>query len=134
MGGAQGENAARDPQYLDSVSMSCFSSDASLSLHNVLDVVKTVDTETLEDVLLVPDRKRDTVAENSTSDEEIREKFVKYFLQTSPFASWEDLGGELLFYECNAALQATKTYIKREEGMLWYSLSAFQMVRACKHK
>ena len=67
-------------------------------------------------VLEVPDTKRKKVQQQSASDEERREGLVKYFLHTHPNASWEWLGGRLLRWEEDAAVQEVKVYIKPNEG------------------
>ena len=50
------------------------------------------------------------------SEEERREKCIDYFLRVSPYTSWEWLGGRLLYWEEDTALQAVKGYIKPNEG------------------
>ena len=93
-------------------------SDSSLTLPNVLAAFRTVhDVETLEGVLEVPDAKAEEVERQSASYKERREGLVKYFLQTHPNASWEWLGGRLLWWEKNAAaVQSVKVHIKPNEG------------------
>ena len=104
-------------QQLHLVSMLCFPSDASLTLPKVLAAVRTVrDVRTLERVLHVPLTKRDEVEKQSASVEERREGLVKYYMDTSPNASWEDLGGELLYWGENAAIEEVKVHIKPTEG------------------
>jgi hypothetical protein len=85
----------------------------------VLDTVRTVeDVGTLGDyVLMVPDIKREELARQCAGDEEIRERLVHYFLETSPYASWEWLGGQLQYHGYGAAVQAAKVHIKPEKGM-----------------
>ena len=103
-------------QQLHLVSMLCFPSDASLTLPKVLAAVRTVDVETLEDVLEVPLAKRSEVEQQSASVEERREELVKYYMDTSPYASWEGLGGELLYWGEDAAIEEVKVHIKPTEG------------------
>ena len=95
----------------------CFPSDASLTLPKVLAAVRTVrDAETLgRYVLEVPGTKRDEVEQQSASAE-WREGLVKYYMDTHPNASWEGLGGGLLFLEEEAALEEVKVHIKPTEG------------------
>ena len=50
------------------------------------------------------------------SEEERREKCIDYFLRVSPYASWECIGGRLLYWKEDTALQAVKGHIKPNEG------------------
>ena len=65
----------------------------------------------LDDVLDIPDE----VAAGG-SDEERRVKYIDYFLRVCPYTSWEWIGGQLLYEEEDAALQAVKGHIKPNEG------------------
>ena len=98
------------------VSMLCFPSDASLTLPKVLAAVRTVDVGRLGRVLEVPLPKRDEVKQQSASVEERREGLVKYYMDTYPNASWEDLGGKLLSLEEDAAMEEVKVHIKPTQG------------------
>ena len=113
-------------QQLHLVSMLCFPLDASLTLPNVLAAVRTVQVGTLGIVLEVPYTKRDEVEQQSASDEERREGLVKYYVDTSPNASWEDLGGELLSWREEAAMEEVKVYIKPTEGEYGVSIDMCQ--------
>ena len=106
-------------QQLHLVSMLCFPSDASLTLPKVLAAVRTVqDVERLgRDVLVVPYTKREEVEQQSASVEERREGLVKYYMDTSPYASWEGLGGELLRWEGEAAMEEVKVHTEGEYGV-----------------
>ena len=108
------------------VSMLCFPSDASLTLPKVLAAVRTVDVGRLGDVLEVPPTKRDEVEQQSASDEERREGLVKYYVDTAPNASWEDLGGEFLFWGEEAAMEEVKVHIKPTEGEYGVSIDMCQ--------
>ena len=104
-------------QQLHFVSMLCYPSDASLTLPNVLAAVRTVqDVGTLGGVLGVPGTKRDEVVQQSGSDDKMREGLVKYYMDTFPNASWEHLGGRLLYWGKDAALEEVKVHIKPTEG------------------
>ena len=109
------------------VSMLCFPSDASLTLPNVLAAVRTVrDVGRLGDVLEVPHTKRDGVEQQSASFEERREGLVKYYVYTAPYASWEDLGGALLYWGEEAAMEEVKVHIKPTEGEYGISIDMCQ--------
>ena len=107
--------------------MLCFPSDASLTLPKVLAAVRTVrDVETLGVILEVPPTKRDEVKQQSASDEERREGLVKYYVDTGPNASWEDLGGELLLWGEEAAMEEVKVHIKPTQGEYGVSIDMCQ--------
>ena len=113
-------------QQLHLVSMLCFPSDASLTLPKVLAAVRTMDVGILGDVLRVPGTKRDEVEQQSASVEERREGLVKYYMDTHPNASWEDLGGKLLQEGEEAALEEVKVHIKPTEGEYGVSIDMCQ--------
>ena len=114
-------------QQLHLVSMLCFPSDASLTLLKVLAAVRTVrDVGTLGNVLGVPLTKRDEVEQQSASVEERREILVKYYVDTHPNASWEWLGGRLLWSGEDAAMEEVKVYIKPTEGEYGVSIDMCQ--------
>ena len=113
-------------QQLHLVSMLCFLSDASPTLPKVLAAMRTVSLRRLESVLAVPNTKRDEVRRQSASDEERREGLVKYYMDTSPYASWEDLGGQLLRWEEEAALEEVMVHIKPTEGEYGVSIDMCQ--------
>ena len=114
-------------QQLHLVSMLCFPSDVSLTLPNVLAAMRTVrDVETLGDVFEVPGTKRDEVKQQSASVEERREGLVKYYLDTFPNASWEHLGGGLLLWKEDAAMEKVKVHIKPTEGEYGVSIDMCQ--------
>ena len=113
-------------QQLHLVSMLCFPSDASLTLPKVLAALRTVDVGELGLVLMVPDTKRDEVKQQSASVEERREGLVKYYVDTSPYASWEDLGGMLLLRAVEAAMEEVKVHIKPTQGEYGVSIDMCQ--------
>ena len=91
-------------------------SDVSLTSRNVLAALRTVqDVEILRDILEVPTN-RMKLRQQSASIEEEREGLANYFLKTCPYASWEWLGGQLLLWEQDAALETVKVHIKPDQG------------------
>ena len=72
--------------------------------------LRSVDEGKLKLVLRVPGTER------GRSEEERKEKIIRHFIQTSPYASWEWIGGRLLLYEEDMAMQVVKEHIKPEEG------------------
>ena len=85
--------------------VSCFSPDASLTPRNVLRAMQYV--LKLRLVLEIPQKLL----------QQEREGSVNYFLQTHPYASWEWLGGSLLFWEQDKSVRHVKSHIKPDEGM-----------------
>ena len=106
--------------------MLCFPSDDSLTLPKVLAAVRTMDVVTLMDVLDVPGTKRDEVEQQSASEEEEREGLVKYYVNTHPNASWEHLGGGLLWWKEEEAMKEVKVYIKPTQGEYGVSIDMCQ--------
>ena len=113
-------------QQLHFVSMLCFPSDASLTLPKVLAAVRTVDVGRLEIVLQVPLPKKDEVEQQSASFEERKVGLVKYYVDASPNASWEDLGRRLLSWEEEAAMEEVKVHIKPTQGEYGVSIDMCQ--------
>ena len=68
--------------------------------------MSSVERESLRGILELPYR----FNELSIKDQ------VVYYLKTSPYASWEHIGGRLLLYGENAVLQVVKKHIKPEKG------------------
>ena len=73
------------------------------------------DVGRLEAVLGIP-RSVSRSVRWSVGEEKRREKCIDYFLRVSPYTSWEWIGGQLLHWEEDTALQAVKGYIKPNEG------------------
>ena len=90
--------------------MLCSPSDASLTTSKVERALRSLGVGKLGDVLGIP---YEVAA--GWSDEERRVKCIDYFLRVSPYTSWEWIGGRLLFWEEDTALQAVKRYIKPNE-------------------
>ena len=97
--------------------MSCFPPDASLTPRNVLAALSTVQDVEMWLVLEVPENIVMKLRQQSGSNEVEREGLVNYFLQTHPYASWEWLGGKLLYWQHHEnAVQHVKSHIKPDEG------------------
>ena len=114
--------------------MLCFPSDASLTLPKVLAALRTVHVWGLGDVLEVPNTKMNEVRQQSASDEERREGLVKYYMDTSPNASWEDLGGKLLSWGEEAAMEEVKVHIKPTQGEYGVSIDMCQCFTSWLHQ
>ena len=94
-----------------------FPADPSLTVSRILAAVETVKGERLEDVLIIPRRKRVELRKQSTTDEDYKRGLATYYLHTHPRASWAHIGGELLYYEEEEALERVKKHIVPEQGM-----------------
>ena len=68
--------------------------------------------------LYIPGSVQEKIREHSKDEEQQRHECICYYLKSSPFAlwGWGFLGGELLYYEEEAALTAAKAYIQRAPG------------------
>ena len=108
------------------MSILCFPSDASLTLPKVLAAVRTVDVGRLGSVLEVPLPKRDEVKQQSASVEEMKEGLLKYYVDTYPNASWEHLGGKLLLWGKEKAMEEVKVHTKPTEGEYGVSIDMCQ--------
>ena len=89
--------------------------DASFTCDNVLEALSSVTAGDIGKILSIPFTKRmDLRRSCQESGVAYRESLVSYFVETSPYASWEWLGGRLLYWEMGPALQRVKEYIKAE--------------------
>ena len=82
----------------------------------MLAAVKTVEGEKLAEALDVPFPKREELKKQSTTDEDFKHGLATYFLGTHPFASWAHIGGALLCWEEEEALEGVKAHIVPEQG------------------
>ena len=94
-----------------------FLTDSSLTHLDVTSVLNTVVVDGMEYCLRVPPNMRNTIKEQSLSDEERRDQLVDYWLRTSPYASWQWLSGWIHRYEEKSALSDIKRYVQRAPGM-----------------
>ena len=99
---------------LSCILLSSFPSDTTLTCSNVLAALSTVEEKRLGSVLEVPPTKRRELKEHSEDD--YRKRLITHYLQSSPCASWEDIGGQLLYWEEASALDAVKQFLQPEEG------------------
>ena len=68
--------------------------------------------------LSIPHSVRRKIREHSKDEEQQRHECIHYYLKSSSFAfwGWEYLGGDLHYWEQEAALTAAKSYIQRAPG------------------
>ena len=102
-----------------------FSADPSLTVGNVAGVLNMMKRNwhyyavpSLAYHLDVPESMRDAIMQQHQSQQQQSMAFAEYFVSYLPEFSWARLAGALYYYEEEAALQAARTYIKREEGKL----------------
>lgn len=72
--------------------------DPSLTYANVLANIEIEDLWILERSLVTPDAMTEKLRCEYDSVDEYRECLIKYWLETSVYASWEGLGRELLLH------------------------------------
>lgn len=65
---------------------------------------------------MIPLSMREEIKKVCDNDEDERIEIVSCWMWTSPYVSWEWLGGELHYRQEKAALTAAKKYIRREPG------------------
>ena len=74
--------------------------------------------EIITGILQVPAHKHALLrAQSRGRDDVYRAALAEYYLTNYYSASWEDLGGWLLYYQENAALKILKRHINHEEGV-----------------
>ena len=89
--------------------------DASLTVSNIYQATSTVDYESLNDCLDVPDSVYFQINANPT-EEKKREAIITYFLNTIPLASWATLAGKLYYWEEHVSLEAVRKYLHHTTG------------------
>ena len=82
------------------------SSDSTLTSSKILHAVRSVESRRLSGVLDLP---IEFILQS-------KEDQVAHYLKTSPYSSWEHIGGKLLYFREDAVLQEIKQNIKPEEG------------------
>ena len=68
--------------------------------------------------LNIPGSVRYKIREHSEDEKEVRDDAIYYWRNVSPYSmiGWGQLGGELHFWEQEAALRAANEYIQRSPG------------------
>ena len=74
--------------------------------------------EQLQWCLNIPDHVWVTLEQNSNDEEEIRQEYIHYYRNYSPYSlwSWHYLVGELHYRREETALEAAKAFIQRAPG------------------
>ena len=84
-------------------------------------VTATIDDATLAGgILLVPGFIVNEIREKTSTSADFREDVINYYMQYSHRATWDELAGELYYWECGEALAAARRYIKRTPGKCVY--------------
>lgn len=118
--------------------------ESTLTCSNVLEAVKSVHVGMgkhyayrLESCLITPDVKTEELRVQYPEEQDYKEQIIKHWLKTSPHATWEDLGRELLLYGQKRAFDKVKRYIKPLTGTLTctssYSQTTFQSLLQILH-
>lgn len=66
--------------------------------------------------LCTPDDVDQMIWEQSTNEEDRRNQLIEYWLEISPYASWQWLSGRLNWKEQTSALKASLKYVQRAPG------------------
>ena len=77
--------------------------------------------------LSIPDSVRRKIRGHSKVVEQQRDEFIYYYRKFSPYSlwGWGILGGELHYWEEEAALTAAKAYILRAPGTCGYGMCRY---------
>ena len=75
----------------------------------------------VEVLLGVPDRKKEQLREQRSSDDQYREQLITYWMMTHPWPTLEFLGGELYYAEWDRVLEEVKKHVPKKLGMLLIS-------------
>ncbi len=79
--------------------------------------METVSYGNLENILDTPDHLKNEMKRK------YRKQWIINFLETSPYASWSELGGRCLYYKEEQALSIIKSFIKTDEGNVYLGRS-----------
>ena len=105
----------------DADPLSSYSSDHSFTHQNISMVTATIDDATLAGgILLVPGFIVNEIREKTSTSADFREDVINYYMQYSHRATWDELAGELYYWECGEALAAARRFIKRTPGKCVY--------------
>ena len=86
-----------------------------------------LDDEELENVVFVPDNKRDQFRQQSSSSEEYRAQLINYMMIYDANCTWEELAGMCFYWEKEKALEEVKKHFQRKLGMLLALMFGFNI-------
>ena len=102
------------------------SPDPSLTSHNLLATLDTVDAEDiseidnfkgdLEIVLEIPTPKSREMKSQHSSEADYRSQLIEYYIKCHECAGWNHLTGKLLYLEQHNALEKVKGNVTADEG------------------
>ena len=95
--------------------LSMDSTETNLSLENIITVNKAVEGVSIGEMLTVSSSKLRELQQQET-DDDISETIVKYFIEYSPYASWNFIAGRLYYLEQPTALSLARTFINQTPG------------------
>ena len=105
-----------ESSFMHLVPMLSFPSDPSLTCSNVQAALRTVDEERLDKFILKGPRPMKKELKEQSVDDNYRDQLITPYLQSSPFASWDHLAGQVLRLEERAALEEVRQFLQPEEG------------------
>ncbi len=82
--------------------------------------METLSDDHLDRILGTPD---DLKEEMKRKYNDYRKKWIIHWLETSPYASWSELGGRCLYKNEEQALAIIKSFIKTDEGNVYLGRS-----------
>ena len=85
---------------------------------NISKVVTTLGEDKLENVLNVPESKREEFQQQSSTTADYRQRLIEYFIKYSPWADWSDLTSRLYHCEQPAAVEAARAFITQTPGKI----------------
>ena len=98
-----------------------------MSSQSLLAALETVSVERLtENILRVPDYKIDELRKLYSNDDDYIKSCIRYYLSTSPYKSWGDIAGQLLYNYEATALKKVKEKFTPYRGMqlvIWNTYS-----------
>ena len=77
--------------------------------------METVSDDDLGNILIISDHLRKEMKDKYS---DYRKQWIIYWLETSPYASWSQLGGRCLYFNEKLALAIIKSFIKTNRGEL----------------
>ena len=92
--------------------------DISLTQEIVLAVVDSVEVQTLGNCLSIPLRVKENILSVIHYDSmEQKSRLIHYWVNFSPFASWNWLAGRLYYWDERTALEASLRYVQKISGI-----------------
>ena len=90
--------------------------DTSLTHSNVATVLSSVSVDQLVGCLLLPYSVMENIFDHCFEEKQQRDQLIHYWRNSSPYASWAWLAGQLYIEEETTALKAAKQFVQRAPG------------------